>query len=81
MSQTALEAKTTFIQSDEAAPMTVDERLARIDRAMPLPRKSPTLYRTHLTSQKGAASLLIISLMKQRLILEVAFAKVLSKFL
>jgi hypothetical protein len=34
-----------------------------------------------LRSQEGAASLLIISLMKQRLSLEVAFDKVRSKFL
>jgi hypothetical protein len=39
MSQTALETKTTN-QS-----MTVDERMAEIDRAMPASRKAPTLYK------------------------------------
>jgi hypothetical protein len=39
MSQATIETKTT----DQ--PVTVDERLARIDRAMPLPRKAPTLYK------------------------------------
>jgi hypothetical protein len=39
MSQTAVETKTA------EQPMTVDERLARIDRAMPAPRKAPTLYK------------------------------------
>jgi hypothetical protein len=39
MSQTTVETKTP------EQPMTVDERLARIDRAMPLPRKALTLYK------------------------------------
>jgi hypothetical protein len=37
MSHAAVETKTT--------EQTVDERFARIDRAMPAPRKAPTLYK------------------------------------
>ena len=37
MSQTALETK--------PVESTVDERMARIDRAMPAPYKAPTLYK------------------------------------
>jgi hypothetical protein len=39
MSQPNLEAKAT------EQPMTVDERFARIDRAMPAPYKAPALYK------------------------------------
>jgi hypothetical protein len=39
MSQAAVETKTT----DQS--LMVDERLTRIDRAMPATRKAPTLYK------------------------------------
>jgi hypothetical protein len=39
MSHAAVKTKTT------EQPLTVDERFARIDRAMPAPRKAPTLYK------------------------------------